>query len=251
MKRRVIDNHPDMPLVEGLIFAVGRIGIERKYILEKVPTLSKEDLEGILDSLKRKYPNDGTSGIVLTDFGKVLSLATYSGIGEQVAEALVRKKQKELSDSLMEVLAIVAYQQPITKAEVEQIREGKNCDYALGALSEAGLVTVVGRKDTIGRPMLYGTTQVFLERFELASLKKLPSRKEIEERIAVIKTAVDDGGMLFVDTREEIVPLGDEVYEETDLEEDSLVGAGEEGGYDDTDYDMVAADDTETVDDEE
>lgn len=248
---------PNMILVEGLIFAVGRLGIDRKTILEKVPVLAKSELEIIIDRLKEKYPNDGTSGVVLQDYGKVLSLATHVSIGEQVADALKRKKQRELSNSLLEVLSIVAYQQPITRAEIEQIREGKSCDYQICALAEAGLITVVGRKDTIGRPMLYGTTQHFLEKFELASLRKLPSRKDIEGRIAIIRTQADDGGNLFVDKGDFAEEGTDESLVAADTTEDwdegAPVGAGEEADYDDTDYDADSVDtdgDDSAVDDE-
>ena len=242
--------NPYEVLVEGLIFSVGRIGIDYKLILEKVPVLTKDDLKEIIEDLKRKYPNDGTSGVVLCDYGKKLSFATYAGIGEQVAEALVRTKQKELSNALLEVLSVVAYQQPVTKAEIEQVREGKNCDYAIGALMDAGLIEVVGRKDVAGRPMLYGTTQVFLEKFELQSLKKLPSHKEIEERIKIIRTEAINNEMLFVDSGDEFASSPDEqaASADDDLDEGAPVGAGEQADYDDTDYDEVAADQTDDTD---
>ena len=233
--------NPFAVLVEGLIFAAGRSGLERKFILEKVPIMSKKELEDAITYLKVKYPDDGTSGVVLYDYGKVLCFVTHTSIGEQIADALKRKKQKELSQSLMEVLAIIAYQQPITKGEVEEIREGKNCDYAFGALLDAHLIEVVGRKDTLGRPMLYGTTQMFLEKFELKSLRKLPSRAQIEERIAIIRQEADDGGMLFREGAEmdDTMVEAPVVAEEEEVE--SLVGAGEEGDYDDTDYEALAA----------
>lgn len=227
-------------LVEGLIFAAGRSGLDRKFILEKVPALDKKSLEECINALKIKYPADGTSGVVLNDYGKILCFVTHASVGDQIAEALKRKKQKELSHALMEVLSIVAYQQPITRGEVEEIREGKNCDYAFGALLEAGLIEVVGRKDTLGRPMLYGTTQTFLEKFELKSLKKLPSRAEIEDRIAIIRNTVDDGGMLFRDGAEMDDSEIEMPVNEQEEEAESLVGAGEEGDYDDTDYEVAA-----------
>ena len=190
-------NNPYTVLVEGMVFAAGKSGLEHKFLLEKIPALSKRDLEDIIIELQVKYPNDGTSGIVLYNFGKVLSFVTHTSIGEQIADALKRKKQKELSTALLEVLAIIAYQQPITKAEVEQIREGRNCDYAIGALCEAALIEVKGRKDALGRPKLYGTTQNFLERFELKSIRSLPAKKEIEERIKVITLEAQQEEYLF------------------------------------------------------
>ena len=256
--------NPNTVLVEGMIFAAGKSGVEHKFVLEKIPALDKRELEEVIKELQRKYPDDGTSGIVLYNFGKVLSFVTHSSIGDQLAEALKRKKQKELSTALLEVLAIIAYQQPITKAEVEQIREGRNCDYAIGALCEANLIEVKGRKDTLGRPKLYGTTQNFLERFELKSLRSLPSKREIEERIKILNIEAERAEMLF---REKDDALGsdeasgeteayDMPYQEGDIdldidEDEAPVGAGEEGGYDDTDYDEVAADASDEQEDTE
>lgn len=251
--------NPYTVLVEGMIFAAGKSGVEHKFVLEKIPALDKRDLDEIIAELQRKYPDDGTSGVVLYNFGKVLSFVTHTSIGEQLADALKRKKQKELSTALLEVLAIIAYQQPITKAEVEQIRENRNCDYAIGALCEANLIEVKGRKDTLGRPKLYGTTQNFLERFELKSLRSLPSKKEIEERIKILHIEAEREEMLF---REKDDELGSDAYNETPLdavapidadnddydEDEAPVGAGEDGGYDDTDYDEVAADEAEADD---
>ena len=250
-------NNPYTVLVEGMVFAAGKSGLEHKFLLEKIPALSKRDLEDIIIELQVKYPNDGTSGIVLYNFGKVLSFVTHTSIGEQIADALKRKKQKELSTALLEVLAIIAYQQPITKAEVEQIREGRNCDYAIGALCEAALIEVKGRKDALGRPKLYGTTQNFLERFELKSIRSLPAKKEIEERIKVITLEAQQEEYLFRPDGDEDVTAEDVNVQIKDLpifEEDDEppVGAGEEGGYDDTDYDVeAAADETDAQDEGE
>ena len=251
--------NPFTVLVEGMIFAAGKSGVEHKFVLEKVPEMSKQDLAEVIEELQRKYPDNGTSGVVLYDFGKVLSFVTHKSIGDRLAEALKRKKQKELSTALLEVLAIVAYQQPITKAEIEQIREGRNCDYAIGALGEANLIEVVGRKDALGRPKLYGTTQNFLERFELKSIRSLPSKKLIEERIRIISIEAERDEMLFRERDDELgsaaadsEPEAYAPYAEGDLEDDEApVGAGEEGGYDDTDYEAeAAADDAADTEDD-
>lgn len=238
-------SNPYTVLVEGMIFAAGKSGLEHKFVLEKVPEISKRELEEIIAELSAKYPDDGTSGIVLYNFGKVLSFVTHTSIGERLADALKRKKQKELSTALLEVLAIIAYQQPITKAEVEQIREGRNCDYAIGALCEAALIEVKGRKDTLGRPKLYGTTQTFLERFELKSLRSLPSKHEIEERIKVLTLEAEREEMLFRTDDEDLdaavaeaVAHAPAPIDELDDLDEAPLGAGEEGGYDDTDYDL-------------
>jgi segregation and condensation protein B len=90
------------------------------------------------------------------------------------------ERQMRLTRSLMETLAILAYKQPVTKPEVDFVR-GVDSDYAIRRLLELGLVDVAGRADSVGRPLLYGTTQRFLDEFGLASLEALPKLREIEE----------------------------------------------------------------------
>lgn len=89
-------------------------------------------------------------------------------------------RPKKLSRTLMETLAIVAYSQPTTKPEVDFVR-GVDSDYAVRKLLELGLIDIVGRSDAIGRPLLYGTSERFLEQFGLSQLEALPKLKEVEE----------------------------------------------------------------------
>jgi segregation and condensation protein B len=89
-------------------------------------------------------------------------------------------QQQSLSQAAMETLAVVAYKQPVTRAEVEQIR-GVKCDYSLQSLMIKGLIREVGRKDTIGRPILFGTTDDFLSHFGLRDLEELPPMPEMEK----------------------------------------------------------------------
>ena len=90
------------------------------------------------------------------------------------------KSKRRLSQAALETLAIIAYKQPITKPELEQIR-GVNSDYILNTLLEKNLITITGRAETIGRPLLYGTTTEFLKYFGLYNLSDLPKPREIEE----------------------------------------------------------------------
>lgn len=84
-------------------------------------------------------------------------------------------QRKTLSQASLEVLSIIAYKQPITRAEIEEIR-GVKCDYSVMWLLQKGLIEEVGRKDTIGRPMLFGTTDLFLRHFGLSSISELPEQ---------------------------------------------------------------------------
>ena len=104
-------------------------------------------------------------------------MATRPLYAEDVVRLLQPVQKQSLSQAAMETLAVVAYKQPVTRAEVEQIR-GVKCDYSLQSLMLKGLIREVGRKDTIGRPILFGTTDEFLDHFGLVSLENLPELPE-------------------------------------------------------------------------
>lgn len=93
---------------------------------------------------------------------------------------LRQQSKKRLSKAALETLAIIAYKQPITKTEIEQIR-GVNCDYALQRLLEKGLIVIKGKADTLGRPLLYATSQKFMDYFGINSLQELPQPKDFKE----------------------------------------------------------------------
>lgn len=93
---------------------------------------------------------------------------------------LKQKSRKRLSTAALETLSIVAYRQPVTKGQIEQIR-GVNCDYALQKLLERELIHITGKADTVGRPVLYGTTRKFMEHFGINSLSDLPQLKDVAE----------------------------------------------------------------------
>ena len=112
-------------------------------------------------------------GFMLKRFGNNVQLATRPLYADAVVRLLQPIQQQSLSQAAMETLAVVAYKQPVTRAEVEQIR-GVKCDYSLQSLIYKGLIREVGRKDTIGRPILFGTTDEFLSHFGLRELSDLP-----------------------------------------------------------------------------
>ena len=118
-------------------------------------------------------------GFVIKRFGTKVQLATRPLYAEDVVRLLQPVQKQSLSQAAMETLAVVAYKQPVTRAEVEQIR-GVKCDYSLQSLTLKGLIQEVGRKETIGRPVLFGTTDEFLSRFGSESLENLPPLPEPE-----------------------------------------------------------------------
>ena len=142
------------------------LGLEEKAVQKQL-----KELESEYDYQQR--------GFTLKRFGTKVQLATRSLYAEDVVRLLQPVQKQSLSQAAMETLAVVAYRQPVTRAEVEQIR-GVKCDYSLQSLTSRGLIQEVGRKETIGRPILFGTTDEFLSRFGIESLEDLPPLPETE-----------------------------------------------------------------------
>ena len=170
--------------VEAILFAAG-LPISRKEILEHLPDdVSRKNLNDAIDKLADKY--SGTSGILLQQFDDKVQLCSNDLYKDIVSEALQPVKEKELTKSLMEVLSIIAYFQPITRAEIEEYRGGAAADYALSMLQRAELIYVSGYKQAPGRPVLFSTTDGFLKKFDLMSLDDLPDFSEVKRRMMEI-----------------------------------------------------------------
>lgn len=137
------------------------------------------DVEAGVEALNASYRETGRT-FRAERWAGGYRLATVPEVGAFVKALLVVEEERRLSRSLMETLAVIAYQQPVTKPEVDFVR-GVNSDYAVRKLLEGRLVAVVGRSDGVGRPLLYGTTDNFLEQFGLDSVDELPRPREIEE----------------------------------------------------------------------
>lgn len=170
-------------LVEAIVFASGN-AIAKADICEKVPELTTQKLNQIVKNLKAKY--SGSSGIVFAEFNGKLQFMSNPDYGDAVADVLTPLKEKELTKTLLEVLSTIAYKQPITRLEIDDMRGGTSSEYAISALLKAGLVEAVGRKDTVGRPLLYGTTDEFLKKFRLESIEELPDYSEVLEKLILI-----------------------------------------------------------------
>lgn len=171
-------------IVEAIIFAAG-VAIKRSDILSKLPEgTTRKDLNDAIKGLEQKYQDP--CGIILLTIGDKVQFASNKEYGEIVAAALKPVKERELSRALLEVMSIVAYKQPVTRGEIEDIRGGRSADYAITTLLRVGLIEAHGRKDTPGRPVLYITTELFLKRFGLRNLDDLPDYKEILDRLVVL-----------------------------------------------------------------
>lgn len=160
--------------IEAILFVAGEpVRVEE---LAKALSIGLAELNAALDALKDEY-DFGQRGFCLKRFGHQVQLATRALYSTDVVRLLQPVQKQSLTQAAMETLAVVAYRQPVTRAEVEQIR-GVKCDYSLQSLTNKSLIQEVGRKDTLGRPILYGTTETFLDHFGLSSLEELPPMPE-------------------------------------------------------------------------
>lgn len=178
-------------IIESILFVSGD-AVAVRDISEKL-CLSDKEVLAVAEQLQReKYNAD--SGIHLLIFNKKLQFGTNKNNAESVATVLNPIKERELSRSMLEVAAIIAYKQPVTRMDLEDIRNC-SCEYALQNLLKLGVVEVVGRKDSIGHPALFGTTDNFLKRFQISSLDELPDYDGLIEKIK--KLHGDDDAYLF------------------------------------------------------
>ena len=173
-------------LIEAIIFAAG---YPMKY--EKIAStigITASEVKKYASELAQKYNNDESHGIMVLLFPETCQLCTKETFAPYIKEALGIKRGGNLSASSMEVLAIVAYNQPVTRSFVDLVR-GVDSNYAMNSLIDKALIEATGRLDAPGRPMLYSTTDKFLRVFGLASLKELPEVEMLrptEEQMAII-----------------------------------------------------------------
>lgn len=170
--------NPDLlkSIVEGLIFAQSE-PLSAESIANVIQDASLNDIQRVLDDLEREYLQR-SRGFVLNKVAGGYQFRSLAAIAPWILE-MRRMKPARLSRASLETLAIIAYNQPITRNQIEQIR-GVETAGTLRNLIDRDLITVVGRKDIPGRPLLYGTSRRFLEVFGLEDLASLPALPEIE-----------------------------------------------------------------------
>ena len=181
-------------IIKATLFVAGE-GIELNDFCEKL-NISLTDLKKAIKLIKEDF--DELSGIQLIQYKNKIQLTSNPKYVNYITEILNPLREKALTKSMLETVAIIAYKQPITRLEIEDIRR-VGCDYALSVLEEHNLIEVVGRKDTVGKPLLYGTTDEFLKRFGLGNLEQLPNYEDLMERIAVIKEEETKSDSLYND----------------------------------------------------
>lgn len=161
---------------ESMLFVWGDL-LSAKEASEVFGISEKEAIE-CFEELALEYRQEGR-GIRIRRVGKSFQFITLGDNEEFVRKLCTPVKVKKLSRAALEVLAIIAYKQPVTKGEIDSIR-GIKCDRIIEGLSKKGLVKALGRSDAVGRPVLYGTTEEFLKNFGFSSLKELPDIENIE-----------------------------------------------------------------------
>lgn len=165
-------------IIESILFVSGK-EVAVKDIAEKLEVTNKEIIN-TAKKLQEKYSEE--SGIHLLIFNNKLQFCSNPNNAEPVATVLNPIKERELSRSMLEVAAIVAYKQPVTRLDIEDIR-GVNSEYAVQNLLRMKVIDIVGRKDSIGKPALLGTTDNFLKRFQISSLDELPDYEFLMSQI--------------------------------------------------------------------
>ncbi|MDR2344227.1 MAG: SMC-Scp complex subunit ScpB [Spirochaetaceae bacterium] len=163
-------------LVEAVLFLEAE-PVDEKQIA-RITSLSENDVEAALETLKERYSH-AESGVELVRIGGGITIAPKKQYWEALKERYGRKNAAKLSRAAMETLAIIAYSQPITRAEIEAIR-GVQADNMIRLLTERGLIRETGKKDIAGHPTQFGTTKEFLTLFRLESIADLPKLDETE-----------------------------------------------------------------------
>lgn len=143
--------------------------------------LSQEEVERMIAQIKEKYdrPQFALTLVALNGGYQFLTKPPYYN---SINQLQVNRSKRKLSQAAMETLSIIAYRQPVTKLEIEQIR-GVNCDYTIQKLLEKELISICGKSESIGKPLLYGTSKIFMDYFGINTYEDLPQLKDLPTEI--------------------------------------------------------------------
>lgn len=195
-------------IIEAILFVSGT-GVELEEIADKLE-VKLEDVRSAVEELKAS--RNAEDGLAVITYKNKVQLTTNPKYAEEIALVLNPIRERALTRAALETVAIIAYRQPVTRLDIEQVR-GVSSDYAIQLLLTHNLIEVVGRKDAVGKPLLFGVTEEFLKRFEIESLEQLPKYEELLEQIQVLRT--ERGDSLYNEF--EILPLeeGEEIVVES------------------------------------
>lgn len=213
-------------IIEALLFASGGC-LPAETIYHGLKDYTRLEINHAMEELKEEY--SGEKGIYLIEFNNKYQLQSNPFYGEIISDLLMETRERELSKTLLQVLAIVAYKQPITRQEIEDLR-GVNSDYVIATLLKLNLIEAQGRKEALGHPILYGTSEEFLKKFGLPSLSDLPDYDELMYKIRT--------------NYEKYYAKSGDLYRERDIESEER--AAEKGAVpsSDAEKEIAAADDS-------
>lgn len=173
-----MEHNEILSILEGMLFLSGDEGLTIKQI-STVLQLSKKEATEYMDELIQVENEKIVKGFEIVNFGGVFKFVTLSQHHEYY-QRMVEQNENSLSNAALETLAIIAYNQPVTRVRIEEIR-GVGCDAMIRKLVAKALIKEVGREETPGKPILYGVTDEFMDAFSLTTLEELPELKEIKE----------------------------------------------------------------------
>jgi len=164
--------------IEALLFVVGDDGLTIKQLSQLLGE-AEENIVQAMEALRTIYEEDLARGVTVKEIAGVYQLITKSELADTIQRLVENPTVQSLSQASLEVLAIVAYKQPITRVAIEDLR-GVKCERPIQTLASRGLIKEVGRSEGTGRAILYGTTKEFLNYFGLNSIEEMPALPEDE-----------------------------------------------------------------------
>ena len=174
-----LDGEQLRAIVEALIFASPE-PLTPKLLFKLLADEPREDVSAAVEAVRQDYAN--RAGLHVVEVAGGYQITTRPELHEWVRRLFHERSTQKLSVAALETLSVVAYKQPITRAEIEELR-GVDVSGVVNTLTERGLIKIVGKKEVPGRPFLYATTEKFLEHFGLKSLQEMPSIEEIKNLV--------------------------------------------------------------------
>ena len=162
--------HPEAA-ISAILFAMGD-SVEIKKLSEATG-YDEDEVREIIAKMKKRFENNKDFGLTIVELEDSVQMCSKTEMYEYLIKVAKIPKNMHLSDTALETLSIIAYKQPVTRAEIEKIR-GVSCDHPINRLLEFGLITELGRLNAPGRPLLFGTTEEFLRSFGVKSIDDLP-----------------------------------------------------------------------------
>jgi len=183
-------------IIESILFTMG--GAVELSDLARALETDPDQLRWILCEMREEYKRE-VRGSGLIELENSWQMATRQENYDYIRKLVAQPKKRVLTDVLMETLSIIAYKQPVTRQEIENIR-GVKCDFAVNKLVEYQLVRELGRLDTIGHPIVFGTTEEFLRCFGVASIDNLPDIDEVKKQDFLEEAEMEVGAQIDVPT---------------------------------------------------